>query len=79
MNSYNLYLTSDINASNNKQSGFSGSLAELIFFNYALTSYDINNSYIYYKKIIDTYQLKIDSKNTYIIPGIITNSDYYTK
>jgi hypothetical protein len=76
MNNYNLYLTSDINASTNKQSGFAGSLAELIFFNYALTSYDINKSYNYYKKIINAYQTGIKSKNTYNIPGLITNSDY---
>lgn len=76
MNTYNMYLTSDIYASaNQKESGFAGSLAELIFFNYALTAYDINKSYVYYKKIIDKYQLNIDSKNIYVIPGLITNSD----
>ena len=80
MNSYNLYLTSDILTSKNKdQSGFAGFLAELIYYNYALTSYDVYKSYNYYKKIIDVYQYKIDSQNNYLIPGLITNSDYYVK
>ena len=77
MNGYNLYLTSDMMASvNQKQSGFAGYLAELIFYNYALTPYDIQKSYNYYKKIIDSYQFEIDSKNNYYIPNLITNSDY---
>ena len=79
MNAYNMYLTSDLNASTNaqaQQSGFAGSLAELIFFNYALTPYDIINTYNYYKKIIDTYQVNNMVKNSYSIPGLITNSDY---
>jgi len=80
MNSYNLYLTSDINTSvpnakGEKQSGFAGSLAELIFYNYALTAHDINRSYTFYKKIIDNYQNSLN-KNTYSISGLITNSDY---
>jgi hypothetical protein len=80
MNSYNLYLTSDVLTSKNKnKSGFAGSLAELIYYNYALTANDINKSYFFYKKVIDSYQIKIDSKNNYKIPGLITNSDYYVK
>ena len=78
MNAYNLYLTSDMLLSKNKnESGFAGFLGELIYYNYALTSADINKSYIFYKKIIDRYQNKIDIQNNYIIPGLITNSDYY--
>jgi hypothetical protein len=78
MNAYNLYLTSDMLLSKNKnESGFAGFLGELIYYNYALTSADINKSYFFYKKIIDIYQNKIDIQNNYIVPGLITNSDYY--
>jgi len=77
MNGYNLYLTSDMYASKNKnQSGFAGSIAELIYYNYALTQYDINKSYYYYKKIIDTYQSKIISEYKYTTSSLITDSDY---
>ena len=78
MDGYNLYLTGDFLASQNKQSGFAGSLAELIFYGYALTPVDIEKSYNYYKKIIDNYQKKYykDNKDEYKIPDIITNSDY---
>lgn len=76
MNNYNLYLTSDINASHNKKSGFAGYLAELMCYNYALSPSYIYSSYIYYKKIIDSYQIKIDNKTKYVLPGLITNSDY---
>jgi hypothetical protein len=77
MNGYNLYLTSDIKTNNNQsQSGFAGSLAELIFYNYALTSLDIYRSYKYYKKIIDSYQYKINSSINYNQASLITNSDY---
>ena len=77
MNGYNLYLTSDINTSTNQtQSGFAGSLAELIFYNYALTSLDIYKSYKYYKEIIDSYQNKINSGINYNQASLITNSDY---
>jgi len=79
MNGYNLYLTSDMYTSSNKekkQSGFAGSIAELIYYNYALTQYDINKSYNYYKKIIDNYQNKVVSEYKYTVSGLITNSDY---
>ena len=79
MNSYDLYLTNDVSISaNKKESGFAGYLAELIYYNYALSPYDIKQSYNYYKKIIDNYQSKIDVKNNYTIPSLITNSDYYS-
>jgi hypothetical protein len=79
MNGYNLYLTSDIMTSTNQsQSGFAGNLAELIFYNYALTSLDIYNSYVYYKKIINSYQNKINSSINYNKGSLITNSDYQT-
>lgn len=76
MNNYNLYITNDINASQNKTSGFAGYLAELMCYNYALGPSYIYNSYIYYKKIIEAYQMKLDYKNNYKLPGLITNSDY---
>jgi hypothetical protein len=81
MNSYDLYLTSDKLTSNKKdKSGFSGFIAELIYYNYSLKMKEINESYNYYKKIIDNYQNKLDSKkNIYNIPGLITNSDYLLK
>jgi hypothetical protein len=74
MNAYNLYITSDMLTSKNKnESGFAGSLAELIYYNYALSSSDIIKSYNYYKKIIFNYQSKIYKQNTYQIPKLITN------
>lgn len=77
MNGYNLYLTNDKPISKNSaESGFAGYIGELIFFNYALSPKDINNSYKYYKKIIDNYQNKKVEDNKYVIPGLITNSDY---
>jgi len=78
MNGYNLYLTGDVLASQYKQSGFAGRLAELIFYGYALSPVDIYNSYNLYKKIIDNYQKKYyrDNKDEYKIPDLITNSDY---
>jgi hypothetical protein len=81
MNGYNLYLTGDVLASEHKQSGFAGYLAELIFYAYALTPHDIQKSYNYYKKILDVYQRKqyIDNKINYSTPGLITNSDYLSK
>jgi len=65
-------------ASQYKQSGFAGRLAELIFYGYALSPVDIYNSYNLYKKIIDNYQKKYyrDNKEEYKIPDLITNSDY---
>jgi len=76
MNGYNLYLTSDIKTSKNqKQSGFAGYLSELIFYNFALKPTEIYKSYNYYKKIIDNYQNN-QIKNNYILPQILTNSDY---
>jgi hypothetical protein len=79
MNSFPLYLTSDLLTSTNQEkSGFAGSLAQLIFYNYALTPYDIAKSYNYYKKIINNYQNNL-IKNNYQIPGLITNSDYLAK
>jgi hypothetical protein len=78
MHAYNLYITSDILTSKNKdKSGFAGSLAELIYYNYALTSNDIIKSYNYYKNIIFNYQNKIYKQNTYKIPNLITNNSYY--
>lgn len=81
MNGYNLYLTGDVLASEHKQSGFAGSLAQLIYYPYALKPNDIQKSYNYYKAILDKYQRKyyIDNKMEYSTPGLITNSDYLSK
>jgi hypothetical protein len=77
MNGYNLYITNDKYASKDKNSfGFAGNIAELIFYNYALTQTDIYKSYLYYKKILDNYQNKVIESQNYSIPGLITNSDY---
>lgn len=85
MNGYNIYVTSDLksstttnNSTQEKMCGFAGSLAQLIYYNYTLTPYDIQKSYLYYKKIIDKYQSNLYIKNTYNynIPGLITNSDH---
>ena len=77
MNGYNLYIANDKNSSKNKKNGgFAGNIAELIFYNYALTPSDVFRSYSYYKKILDNYQKDIIEKQNYSIPGLITNSDY---
>ena len=75
MNNYDLNITSDSALSANSKMGFDGSLAELIFFNYALTPADVYNSYLYYLPIITTYQNKL-IKNNYNTSSLITNSDY---
>lgn len=76
MNGYNLYIANDkLISSNKEQSGFAGFLAELIYYNYALTPADINNSYLYYKKIIDLYQDHNKNNDKYIIPKLINNND----
>jgi hypothetical protein len=86
VSSYNLYLNNDytsvipeeennINISVNKN-GFPGYLTNVINYNYPLTANYIKEAYIYYKKIIDKYQLNLDIKNNnYNIPSLITNSD----
>lgn len=76
MNGYNLYLTSDIKTSKDQnQSGFAGYLSELIYYNFGLKPTEIYKSYNYYKKILETYQNK-QIKNDYILPQILTDSDY---
>lgn len=80
MNGYNLYITNDAKTGKNqKESGFAGSLSELICYNYALSPTDIYKSYVYYKKIMNKYQSDINMNNKYDIPGLITNSDYLSK
>lgn len=77
MNNYSIYVASDSSASLEKKSGFSGELAELICYNTPLNQFYIYNSYLYYKKILEFYQRKIDfKKEKYNIPSLITNSDY---
>lgn len=63
MNQYNLYISKDSESSSSGKSGFSGSIAELIYYNYALTNLDISKSYEYYKNIIDKYQNNIIKQN----------------
>ena len=77
MNNYDLFLTSDSSLSslNPKLGGFDGSLAELIFYNYALTPDDVYKSYLYYLPYLNNYQNKLDSNN-YNTSSLITNSDY---
>jgi len=79
MNNYDLYLTSDqeLDKRESKLGGFKGNIAELIYFNYALTPSLVYSSYLYYKNIVDTYQHKIDYNNRYNISNIVSNSDYY--
>jgi hypothetical protein len=81
MNGYNLYVSNDKLISKNKdQYGFPGSLAELIYFNYALSPTDINNTYLYYKKIIDSYKYNKNNNNyDYNIPKLINNKDNINK
>jgi hypothetical protein len=86
VSTYNLYINNDytsvipeeesnINISINKN-GFPGYITNVINYNYPLTANYIKEAYIYYKKIIDNYQIKLDNKNnTYNIPSLITNSD----
>jgi hypothetical protein len=78
INLNNIYVSGDRYLSKNKnQSGFPGNLAQFVYYNYAIKPIDIQKSYIYYKKIIDNYQLYQDSKETfkYKISNLITNSD----
>jgi hypothetical protein len=86
VSTYSLYMNNDytsvipeeennINISINKN-GFPGYITNVINYNYPLTANYIKEAYIYYKKIIDNYQIKLDNKNnTYNIPSLITNSD----
>jgi hypothetical protein len=76
MNENSLYISNDKSISlNKKQSGFAGSIAQLIYYNYSLSQFDIHNSYNYYKKIIDKYQNDKISKYKYSVSNLITNSD----
>ena len=73
---YPLYISNDKKVSiQGNQSGFAGSIAELVYFNYSLTQLDIQNMYNYYKKIIDNYQKNQISKYQYTTSSLITNSD----
>jgi hypothetical protein len=81
----NIYISGDKEISfatsvDSKKSGFAGSLAQLIYYNNALTPSDVYQSYEYYKRIVDDYQNKIKFKNTYKYDtsNLITNSDVYT-
>ena len=65
MNNYNLYIANDKHiSSDKKKSGFPGHIANLIYYNYALSVNDINTSYNYYKKIMNHYQKNIIHNNT---------------
>ena len=73
---YNIYVTNDEKVNKSKKTGFSGYLAQLICYNYALNPNDIMNAYNYYNKIFRRYQTKQNYKNSYAISNLITNSDY---
>lgn len=76
MNDNNLYISSDKSISfNKKQSGFAGSIAQLIYYNYSLSQFDIQKSYEYYKKIVEEYQNNKIAQYKYSISSLITNSD----
>jgi hypothetical protein len=75
MNNYNLYIANDkLISSDQKKAGFPGYIANLVYYNYALSVNDIMTSYNYYKKIIDNYQNYIISNNqTNLNNSLITN------
>ena len=78
INNSNLYITNDLNLSNENKSGFAGYLGELICYNYILNPREISYLYHYYKKILEIYQFKVIKKKlNYKIPSLITNSDYF--
>jgi hypothetical protein len=72
----NIYIGEN-NANKNNNIGFPGFLAQLTYFNYALTADAVYKGYTYNKKIIEKYEDKI--KNDYVISNLITNSDYYSE
>jgi hypothetical protein len=86
---YNLYINNEysnsteeeddgksINPLSKNKNGFPGYLTNVINYNYPLSADYIKESYIYYKKMIDNYQINVDKQNnTYLIPSLITNSD----
>lgn len=79
MNQYNIYVGNDkLLSKNNNESGFAGSIAELVYYNYALNVNQVMESYKYYKKIMDDYQNNY-IKNNYTYNGskLITNSDIF--
>lgn len=71
----NIYIGEN-NANKNNNIGFPGFLAQLTYFNYALTPDAVYKGYNYNKEIIKKYENKI--KNDYVISNLITNSDYYS-
>jgi hypothetical protein len=78
MSGYNLYIANDKNASkNNKLYGFAGYLAQVTYYNFALKPSDVNSNYNYYSSILDNFQSSLDTKEKYVLPQLITNSDFY--
>lgn len=77
MNQYNIYVANDkLLSKNQDQSGFAGSIAELTYYNYALTVNEIMDSYKYYKEIINNYQNMLIKNNYTFTNGLlITNDD----
>lgn len=56
--------------------GFPGYITDTIYYNYPLTIDNIKQSYEYYSKKINDYQIKADNKaNNYSLSSLITNSD----
>ena len=78
MNGSKLYVANDRNISKDKNLyGFAGSIAQLTYYNFALIPQDIFGAYNYYASILQTYQSSIDIEKPYILPKLITNSDFY--
>jgi len=76
-NQSSIYVGNDALINSDKLSGFAGYIAQLIYYDYALTPSDIYQSYLFYKIIIDNYQENINNKKSYNynISNLITNSD----
>lgn len=55
--------------------GFPGFIGEMIYYPYVLTLTDIQESYNYYKKIVDDYQKKLIGSKKITVPGLIRNRD----
>lgn len=73
-----LYVANDKNASRDKKLyGFAGSIAQLTYYNFALKPLDILGAYKYYSDILNYYQSTIDVEKPYLLPHLITNSDFY--
>lgn len=55
--------------------GFPGFIGEMIYYPYVLSLSDIQQSYSFYKRIVDTYQKKVIDSKKIIVPKLIHNKD----